>query len=241
MDKLFSLDSPIIVFLTKVGALMILNVLTIFLCLPVVTAGAAITALYYTTIRMVRDEETYIIKGYMAAFKNNLKQSAAIWLIVLAVGCLLYYDFFIMVQLPVSVIRTGGLVILTLVTVCFGAMAVYVFPVLSRFDNTVKNTMKNAFLMGIFNLPRTILIILIHAVPITMVLLTIQAMPVLFLFGFSGVAFLSSYSFSTIFKKYEPKEDSAFNQWKPLSEAAEEAAKKKGKELAEASGEQEIS
>ena len=162
MDRLFSLNSPVIVFLTKVGELMILNVLTILLCLPVVTAGAALTALYYTTIRMVRDEETYIFKGYMKSFRENLKQSVIIWLIVLAVGCLLYYDFFVLVQFPVSALRTAGLVILTLVTVCFTAMAVYVFPVLSRFENTVKNTMKNAFLMGIFNLPRTILVVLMR-------------------------------------------------------------------------------
>ena len=232
MDRLFSLNSPVIVFLTKVGELMILNVLTILLCLPLVTAGAALTALYYTTIRMVRDEETYIFKGYMKSFRENLKQSVIIWLIVLAVGCLLYYDFFVLVQFPVSALRTAGLVILTLVTVCFTAMAVYVFPVLSRFENTVKNTMKNAFLMGIFNLPRTILVVLIHLVPITMVLLTLQAMPVIFLFGFSGVAFLSSYSFSVIFKRYEPKEDPDLMKWKPLSEEAEEAAAKKGEQLA---------
>lgn len=232
MDRLFSLNSPVIVFLTKVGELMILNVLTILLCLPVVTAGAALTALYYTTIRMVRDEETYIFKGYMKSFRENLKQSVIIWLIVLAVGCLLYYDFFVLVQFPASALRTAGLVILTLVTVCFTAMAVYVFPVLSRFENTVKNTMKNAFLMGIFNLPRTILVVLIHLVPVTMVLLTLQAMPVIFLFGFSGVAFLSSYSFSAIFKRYEPKEDPDLMKWKPLSEEAEEAAAKKGEQLA---------
>ena len=47
--KLFNLDSPVMVFLSKVANLMILNVLTIICCIPIFTAGAAITALYYVT------------------------------------------------------------------------------------------------------------------------------------------------------------------------------------------------
>ena len=62
--KLFNLDSPVMVFLSKVANLMILNVLTIICCIPIFTAGAAITALYYVTIKMARGDDPYIIKGY---------------------------------------------------------------------------------------------------------------------------------------------------------------------------------
>ena len=60
--KLFNLDSPVMVFLSKVANLMILNVLTIICCIPIFTAGAAITALYYVTIKMARGDDPYIIK-----------------------------------------------------------------------------------------------------------------------------------------------------------------------------------
>ena len=59
--KLFNLDSPVMVFLSKVANLMILNVLTIICCIPIFTAGAAITALYYVTIKMARGDDPYII------------------------------------------------------------------------------------------------------------------------------------------------------------------------------------
>ena len=62
--KLFNLDSPVMVFLSKGANLMILNVLTIICCIPIFTAGAAITALYYVTIKMARGDDPYIIKGY---------------------------------------------------------------------------------------------------------------------------------------------------------------------------------
>ena len=57
--KLFNLDSPVMVFLSKVANLMILNVLTIICCIPIFTAGAAITALYYVTIKMARGDDPY--------------------------------------------------------------------------------------------------------------------------------------------------------------------------------------
>ena len=59
--KLFNLDSPVMVFLSKVANLMILNVLTIICCIPIFTAGAAITALYYVTIKMARGDDPYIL------------------------------------------------------------------------------------------------------------------------------------------------------------------------------------
>ena len=41
MGRLFNLDSPLMVFLSKVADLMILNIITLFLCIPIITAGDA--------------------------------------------------------------------------------------------------------------------------------------------------------------------------------------------------------
>ena len=60
MNGLFNLDSPIMRFLSKVCDLMILNVMCIICCLPIVTAGASITALYTITMKMVRGEEVLL-------------------------------------------------------------------------------------------------------------------------------------------------------------------------------------
>ena len=60
MSGFFNIDSPIMRFLSKVCDLMILNALCIICCLPIVTAGASVTALYTITMKMVRGEESYI-------------------------------------------------------------------------------------------------------------------------------------------------------------------------------------
>ena len=93
MGRFFNLDSPLMTFLSKMADLMILNLLTLLCCLPIITAGDAMTALYYMTIKMVKNEECYIVKGYFKSFKENFKQATIIWLIALVVGIIFAGDF----------------------------------------------------------------------------------------------------------------------------------------------------
>ena len=76
---MFKLDSPLMNFLGRVCDIMILNVLLIVFSIPIFTAGAAITAAYSVSYKMVKNEESYIIKGFWKAFKENFKQSTVIW------------------------------------------------------------------------------------------------------------------------------------------------------------------
>ena len=93
MSSLFNMDSPIMRFLSRVCDIMILNILCIVFCIPIITAGASVTAMYTVTLKMVRGEESYIFKGFLKAFKENLKQSTIIWLIMAAVGIFIYIDY----------------------------------------------------------------------------------------------------------------------------------------------------
>ena len=208
MGKFFNLDSPLMVFLSKMADLMILNIITLLLCLPIITAGDAMTALYYMTIKIVRGEECYIVRGYFKSFKENFRQATIIWILALLVFFILAGDFVI--------IRSGALamgnvmtVLLIIVSIIYAFTMFYVFPVLSRFENTVKNTIRNAFLMSILNLPRTILLVIINLLPIALLLLIAQAAPFVFLFGFSVPAYLCSTQFVKIFKRFEPEEENA--------------------------------
>ena len=198
--KLFNLDSPVMVFLSKVANLMILNVLTIICCIPIFTAGAAITALYYVTIKMARGDDPYIIKGYFKSFKENFKQATIIWLIMLVVIAIIAVDW------RVTLVMMTGSSAKIMKTVLFIVSGLYIFPVLSRFDNTVKNTFRNAFLISFMNLPKSVLIVIIHLIPVALLLVTIQALPFLFLLGVPAVAYFSSLLYVGIFKRFEPEE-----------------------------------
>ena len=58
----FGLDGKLFRGLTKAGDFIILAVITVVFCLPVVTIGASLTAAFYSGIKLVRDEESYVLE-----------------------------------------------------------------------------------------------------------------------------------------------------------------------------------
>ena len=92
----------------------------------------------------------------------------------------------------------------------------YIYPVLAKFYNTIKNTFTNAFLMSIRHLPYTALMILVTAAPVLVFFIPsarVQSMVILLLvlIGFSGIAYINSHFFVKIFDKYIPEETSEPN------------------------------
>lgn len=90
-------------------------------------------------------------------------------------------------------------------------MGVYVFPILSRFDNTTRNTLKNAIVMAIRHLPSTIVIIFIHGLPLLLGFVSIEVflrgVLIVLLFSVSILAYLESKLFTRVFSNYYPKEE----------------------------------
>ena len=96
--KFFSLENPIWKFIGNLADFFLLSCLWYLCCLPVVTAGAATTALYYVTLKMARGQEGQLIPAFFHSFKQNLKQATALWVGYLAVGILLVLDLVICLQ-----------------------------------------------------------------------------------------------------------------------------------------------
>ncbi len=205
MGSLFNLDNPVWSFMGKVADLVILNILAFVCSIPVFTIGASWTAMYFVTIKIVRKEEGYVIRDFFRSFKENFKQATVIWLLVLVVAAIFAGDFLIYRMMPDQIPTFIMIVVAVLAYLLLGT-TVYVFPVLSRFDNTIKNTIKNAFILSIANIPFTILFIILLALPIVVALFVIELAPILILMGISLPAYLSSMMFVRIFRKVEPKQ-----------------------------------
>lgn len=206
MKGLFNYDGPVMSAMSRIADLIILNILTVLCCIPIITAGAALTALHYMTIKMVRKEECYIVRGYFKSFKQNFRQATIIWLILLVAMFIIWGDFHILNSGLISLPKAFSVIIMA-VGFLFMMMVIYTFPVLARFDNTIRNTLKNAFFMSILNLPRTLLVIVIYVLPFVIMLTAPILMPIIFLGGLSIPVYLASYMFVKIFKKFEPQEE----------------------------------
>ena len=72
MSRLFDPDAPLMRFLSRVADLMILNILWIFLCIPVVTAGAATTALYRVCLNIAAQTDASVIRDFFGPSGGNL-------------------------------------------------------------------------------------------------------------------------------------------------------------------------
>jgi uncharacterized membrane protein YesL len=236
MSKLFDLDSPLMRILNKVADLMILNVATLLFCVPglfsgyvalqiymsegvinlpailmfvvlSIPIGSALTGMHFVLLKMVRGDEAYITKDFWKSFKLSFKQASVIWLIFEVAGFLLIADYKIYMgsdTFPkIMLIMTGVVAIVIFI------IYIYVFPVLSRFSNTIANTIKNSFLMSVLGLPRTLGMILItgasFALPVLGATLIYRIFPLYILFGLSLPGFLCALLYSPLFKRFEPE------------------------------------
>lgn len=206
MGRLFDLDSPVFSFLSKMADLIYLNVLTFICCLPIVTVGASMTALNYVVLKMVRNEEGYITRSFFKSFKQNFKQATIIWLMILAAVAVLAGDAFILRYSSLT-FPSWLRIALTVVGVVLMFTLMHVFPVLSRFENSIKNTFKNSLFMGILTFPKTLLMMVCWMIPVLIAGFFLQALPVVFAFGISGPAFVCALLYNKTFKRFEPAEE----------------------------------
>lgn len=204
MDKFFNPDGSIMKALSRIADLAILNILWLICSLPVVTMGAATTALISMTLKMTDDKEGYIFRDYFKAFKRNFKQSTIIWLMILIIMAVLGADYYIMCRWN-SGLKYCMLTAIMLASLILLFVGLYIFPLIAKFENTIKEYVKNAFFMSIRHLPYTALLVLIFGMQVFVdysMLADIQYFPILILFGESAFVYVMSYIYERIFKGY---------------------------------------
>jgi uncharacterized membrane protein YesL len=205
MSSFFSIDSPFFSFLSRLTDMIILNLLYILFCLPIFTIGAATSALYYQVMKMAKNEESYAFRGFVKAFRENFKKATPAWLLFLAAAIILGLDFFLSAQMSGIYFRVLQCVCIPAALAWLIAVA-YTFPLFSKFENTVKNTLRNSLLMGIRHLPYTLLILLINLSPWLALLLIPQFLGIelllMLLIWFAGAAFINGLFFHRIFANY---------------------------------------
>jgi len=153
---------------------------------------------------MVRNEETYLVRGFFKSFKENFGQATVIWLIQLVVFFVLGYDFFIMYTAEEG-LNIVLQVLIFIVTILALLTSSFVYPVLARFVNTVPKTIKNAMFVSIMQLPKAILNIILSVVPILLVLYVPQVIPLVLFFGLALPAYLHAKLYNKFFKKLEDR------------------------------------
>ncbi|MBQ8518762.1 MAG: YesL family protein [Agathobacter sp.] len=203
---LFNPENSFFSFIGTIGNFIMLNLLFVFCSIPLVTIGASYTALYYTMFKITEDDTLQITKDFFHSFKENLKQSTIVHLILSVVGAFLIFDLAGVLQLFSQSIAMKVLFCLFFclaLIYCF--ITTYVYPILAKFSNNTKNTFKNAALLSIANLPITVVMTTINIIPLILFFvlpqLFMSIIPFYLFIGFSLTAFINCKLMSKIFKK----------------------------------------
>lgn len=205
MDRFFNLDSPLMRFLTVVTNLIILNVLFMICSIPIFTLGASLTALNQVVLQMIRGDDTYIAKSYFKAFAQNFRQATCIWLLLLAAAVIIAVDYYAIPKLFGGTVYVVMFLVVTLIAIVWFLIWVYVFALQARYENPVKQTIKNALLLSVANLPYTVGVAVIVLILPVLSFFVEGAAPRIMMFyiivGFAAVAYLGDMLVNRVFVK----------------------------------------
>ena len=215
MGGFFNYDNPVWRFVGRIWDLFILNLLWVICSIPIITFGAATTAMYYCTLKVAKDRDSGgMFMLFFHSFKDNIKQSTLIWIIMAVTGGILFFDIrFFSIYAPIQ--NTFIRMIIFTVT-CFLMLLwlfifLYVFPIQAKFINPIKQTFKLALFMSIKHLVRTVIIlagsIVILVVVYYLIMRLLGVMSMLVLVLGSGISLFQASQFNMVFDKYINEEN----------------------------------
>ncbi len=197
----FSYDSKFSQILLKLCYSCYLNVMWIVCSLPIFTIGAATTALYYSMLKVLRNEEGHVARHFFKAFKENFRQSTIIWLIMLGVGLFLGFDLYVLYHLRLTSSHTMAVMWTLIMAIVIGFAVIYmivlfmIFPLEASVINTTPMMFRNAFLIGTHYLFAPITVFAIH---FAMFYLVVAVFTPLAIFGEGLCALLSCWVLNSL-------------------------------------------
>lgn len=156
---MFQNDSAIGRIMNLLVDILYVGILWVITSLPIVTAGTATVAAYYAMSKSVRRKTGYIGKEFMRSFKTNFRQSLPLTILFLIILAVLSIDIWY-VWTNDSKTNSSIFMVLVLILFLFAGIAIYIFPLLSRFVTGNVNLFRMAFVVMFRFLPVTALLML---------------------------------------------------------------------------------
>ena len=207
MDRFFDANNPVMRFLSRIVDVAVVNLMTIACMIPVVTAGAAITAMNNVLIHLVRKDETYVWKMFLASFRQNLKQGIGLGLLFTAVFAVAAVELMMLHNIDAKS-STVFMIIITVIGLCVFAIGIYAFALLSRFENTARGTLVNAASLALGHIVRTLGMVAIWAAWAVLLRLLRGIFLLVLLYGLTIPGYLCAMIYDPVFRKLEPDEES---------------------------------
>ena len=163
--KFLSYDGLLARIVRYIWNLFVLNICFILCCLPVITIGAAISAMYAVFLNDFR--ESGVLRKFFGAFAENFKQATVIWLIFMALAAVLAANWYYLLTYSL-----GGngllLAVAAVVSVLYLSVVSFAFALQAKYENSPLQTMKNALILSIGKLFSGVLMSFVNLFPVIM-------------------------------------------------------------------------
>lgn len=206
MRNMLDYNSGFMGLVSTICDLILLNLFFIVSCLPVVTIGAAISAMSHVTMKIVRGEEGGVWSTYWNGFRSNFRYATLFWVVFLVVCAVLLVDYWILPLMLPSFYWIPRIMVV-IVFLGFFSVLIYLLPAISHFNCTGKQAVKNTLLMMVAHFPSTVLLLALHGICLLVYILPelpfMYAACYFLICGFSVLSLLSSHILNRIFTRYE--------------------------------------
>lgn len=202
--NIFSTDGALYKFISRLWDVIVLNFMWILFSIPIVTIGASTVAAYSVCLKMVDDEEGYIARSFVKAFKQNIKQGIIIGIITMAACFVVYLNFALF-----NAIETNPLPLLLmgiLGSVVFLFSLIYAFPLLARYENSIARTLRNSFDISVRYIVRTLVLLLIVGLELFLIFYNWTSIMIGFIMGPAFIIFTIAAFAKRIFQKIESEQ-----------------------------------
>ena len=198
--RLFNTDGPLLSGLNILTDLVVLNLITVLMCLPVFTAGASLSAMHLLAREILNDRESRPVHRFFEAFRERIKTGAAVFLPMLFIALIGFLEAgFLLLREN----RTATVYAYVLIAAVFFAAFLEntALLLLSYSPAPVRELAANTLRLAFGRFPRMLAASFVMLLPFFIILTMPVLIPLFFLAGLTVPAALSA-------RVYEPVTDS---------------------------------
>lgn len=210
MGGFFNMDGDFVKTMSKLYDIVFLSILWVVFSLPIVTIGASTTALYYTAVKVIRHDRSYIWHSFWKSFKDNFVDATIFWLLLLVLYVILGINIFLSESVFGKTLGAALKGIYILIFILESFSGIYIFPLQSRFRMKRLQLLKLSVFMGIRHLFYSLCMGMLGALAVISVYLIT---PFILVMPAAATLFISFFM-ERILKIYMPEEnDENLDRW----------------------------
>ena len=210
MEKTLQPENPVFLFMEKVFNLMLANVLFLLCCIPVFTIGAALTGLIQISLDQIDGEDQPVIRRFFRTFRENFREATISFLLLfvflsgMLCNALLVLTYLRGLYAQIAYLVLGVLAFLGI------SIGSYLFPMLVRYQNPLRQHFYNSFILTVVKLPRTIIMVLLNTlfflIPYFSFRLFLGTLVFWMVIGFAFIAYSDLRILKPVFRQMEEKD-----------------------------------